>query len=226
VGSRERLPLFRALAAADESADTRAMGDGMNGMAAAIVAVMLLMLAGGAALFWWLGRLVAKVAGWGGPRAALAVAVSAALGLGAGALLMTATFFESSWAPPPAVTLRLPPGYAHREVMLVEDPAVPRTLAWTGFEAPFHGKATVIAVPPGGIVRLRTLEGLAGRADATVTWSDGTPTTGGGGGPLPPGIGRGSYVVFSRGEPDVAKEPPWSDKAALAAWIRGRERQR
>jgi hypothetical protein len=200
------------------------MGDGMNGMAAAIVVVMGLMLAGGLALFWWLGRLLAKAAGWRGRRVALSGLLLGLVGLGAGALLVAATFFESSWAPPPAVTLRLPPGFAHREVLLIEDPRAARTLAWTGVEAPFSGKATTVAVPPGGIIRLRSLDGLAGRADARVVWSDGAAATGAGGGPLPPGIGQGSYLVFSRGEPNVALEPPWSDPAALAAWIRARER--
>ncbi len=84
------------------------------------------------------------------------------LGLGAGAVWATATFFETTWAPPPKLLLNLPPDFAHRSVVLLEQPGAPRQLQWSGRDLPFMGKSVALDVPPSGVIRVRSFSELAG----------------------------------------------------------------
>lgn len=194
----------------------------MNGLAAAILVVMGLMLAGGAALFGWLGSLVGRAAGWRAEARRWATALGAVAGLGVGALLCVATFMETTWAPPPTVQFTGEGAAANRWVVLLEDPRAPTVLAWSGVEAPFLGVTTRVAVGPSGVVRVRSLNRIAGRGDVRALWPDGVQATGMSAGPAPAGTGARTFVGFERGpwrgpEDDL----PMGDD--LAAWIRARE---
>lgn len=199
-------------------------GDGMNGLAAAIFAVMAVMIAGGFAVFFLIGRLIGRRLGLSpGRRLAAGLALGFA-GIGVGVLAVIATFYEGTWAPPPAIRLDVPPGFAHRQVILLEDPTVSRALVWRGVGAPFHGKSAVIAVPVSGIVRVRDLGMITGRGDIAVTWSDGAWAGGLSAGPAPSSLGAGSYVALLRNGASAApaEDLPF-DPEALARYIRKRE---
>ena len=151
------------------------------------------------------------------------------LGVGCGMLVMIATFYESTWAPPPQVTFNAPPGFAATWVIMLEDPTVSTQLTWQGRELPFSGKRTSIDVPLSGIVRVKSLGALSGRVDTTVTWSDGSTSTGQGGGPAPRSTGAVSFSAFNRAKVGASDDtgqadPPFGDTEALGAYIAARER--
>ena len=199
-------------------------GEGMNGLAAAIFAVMAVMIAGGFAVFFLIGRLIGRRLGLGPGKRLMAGLVLGLAGIGVGVLAVIATFYEGTWAPPPAIRLDVPPGFAHRQVILLEDPTASRVLVWRGVEAPFRGKSAVIAVPASGIVRVRDIGMIAGRGDIAVTWSDGAWAGGLSAGPAPPSLGARSYVALLRsGASAVPAEDLPFDPEALARYIRQRE---
>lgn len=200
-------------------------GDGLGGLAMAIFIVMLAMVAGGFAILFLIGRAIGRRMGLSrGRRVALGI-VSGVGGILLGLLAVAATFFESSWAPPPALTVVIPPGFEHRWVILLEDPRAPTRVEWRGAELPFQGRSATLAVPPSGIMRVQSLVTMAGRGDLQVSWSDGSSATGVGGGPVPLGLGATNYVALLRGEPvpGDAEEPPWHDQTKMAEYFKQRE---
>jgi hypothetical protein len=203
-------------------------GDGLNGLAAAIAVAALALLLGGAALGFALARGVGRAKGWTGARTRAVASLAAAAGLALGGLAVVATFFESTFEPPPRLELAVPAGYAHVWTVLLEDPRAPDALRWEGASLPFAQRRAALAVPPSGIVRVRDLGDARGRGDLDVRWSDGHVANGIGGGPAPEGTGATAYVAVDRAEPGASgpgAELP-SDPAAFAAWIAGRERAR
>lgn len=200
-------------------------GDGMNGLAVAILVAMILTVAAGFGLFFLGGWLLG---GWfglaRGPRWLLGLGAGA-LGVGVGFLAVTATFYESTWNPPPTLALAVAPGFARKWVVLLEDPSSPRELRWTGRDAPFSGRTAAVEVPPSGVVRVRSFDWLAGRGDARVVWSDGARQSGYGGGPAPDGLRASSYIAVNRGDPleTQADAPPFHDPAAFARFVAARE---
>ncbi len=198
------------------------MGDGMGALAVLILGAMVLLLAGGALIGWLVGRMATRGTTPGRRRAI--IGATTLIGLVAGGLAVTATFYESTWAPPPQARVAVPAGFAHEWAFVLEDPKAPTTLIWAGSNRPFAGWRTDVAMPPSGVLRVRDLGVLKGRGDAQVVWSDGAVSTGMGGGPGPDGTGALSYVAFDRGgAPDAASEPPFSDPAAFAAYLGQRE---
>lgn len=199
-------------------------GDGMNGLAIAIFVVMAMMVAGGFAVFFLVGRLIGRRLRLSPGRRLLASLALGLAGIGVGTLAVTATFYEGVWAPPPAIRLDVPPGFAHREVIVLEDPTASGDLVWRGVEAPFLGKSATIAVPANGIVRVRNLGMMTGRGDMSVTWSDGAWAGGLSAGPAPPSLGARSYVALLRTGPSGAPagDLPF-DPAALARYVQRRE---
>ena len=94
-------------------------GDQGNGLAMAIGIVMLLIILGCAFLMWLFARfLTRKVSP---KRRGLVTALLTAAGLGIGWMVMTATFYESSFDPPPELRLTAAPGMDARWVVLLEE---------------------------------------------------------------------------------------------------------
>ena len=200
-----------------------------NPLAWAIVGAMVLIVLTGLVLGLVLGRAATNSLGWSGAKKYSVMLGLGALGVGCGMLVMIATFFESTWAPPPQVTFNAPPGFAEKWVIMLEDPAVSTQLNWQGRELPFSGKRTSIDVPLSGIVRVKSFGALGGRVDTTVKWSDGSTSTGQGGGPAPKSTGAVSYSAFNRAKAgdsgDTGQaDPPFGDADALGAYIAARER--
>lgn len=198
-------------------------GDQANGLALAILICIVLMLLFAAALFAFVGRTLARKLP--PPRRRLVMALMALLGAGVGWLAVMATFFESSWSPPPRLRLAAAPGFDAPVVVLLEDPRAPRTLEWRGGELPFTAAAAEIGVPPTGIVRVRSFGAMAGRMDLEVTWPDGRRSPGAGGGPGPPGVGADAYLVVER--PDAPAPALLSaDPSTLGLYVVQQERRR
>ncbi len=197
-------------------------GDGMGALAVAIFGAMLLMLVAGFVVAFFIGRWLARRAT---PGKRLAISLTAAvIGVGIGLLAVTATFFESSWSPPPKLYITVPAGFAHGEAIFIEDAARGTPLAWHGIEIPFTGKSARITVPPSGIVRIRSFGDMAGRGDLNVQWSDGADANGYAGGPGPAALGASGYIILSRGAWEPGRFEPPTENEALAAYVRQRER--
>jgi hypothetical protein len=197
-----------------------------SGLALAIFIGMILIVLTGLLLGMLLGGIVSRALGWSGTKRWLASLGLGALGIGGGVLAVIATFYESTWAPPPEVTFNAPPGFAHEWVILLEDQSVSNRLPWQGVEMPFFGKRTQIDVPPSGIVRLHDLGGLDGRMDIKARWNDGSSSTGQAGGPAPQATGATSHRAFNRvkSEGGAQEDPPFGNAAALGDYIAARER--
>ncbi len=196
-----------------------------DGMAWAIVLAMALMILCGILLGVLVSRTVARR--WVGTNRSVAGLVFGAIGLGAGLLAVTATFYESTWSPPPQMTFNTPQGFSKAWVIALEDPAATAELVWKGWEMPFRGKTTVVSVPPSGVVRVRSLAGVSGRVDTTVLWSDGSRNTGQGGGPAPKSTRAVSFSAYNRVGTDslTQADPPFGDSDALGAYIALLERE-
>lgn len=143
-------------------------GDGMGGLVVAIVVACIAMVALPAIVF----VLVSHQLGRSKSVAVRLALASVAVFLGAvvGAAWVTATFFESTWSPPPRLLLQLPAGFKYASVIFLEQPSALRELSWTGRELPLMGKSAVVVVPVSGVIRLRSLGVLAGggfQADVT-----------------------------------------------------------
>ncbi len=197
-------------------------GDQGNGLALAIGIVMLLIIFGCGFLLWLIARFLTRKVS---PQRRGVVTILLTLaGLGIGWLVMMATFYESSFDPPPELRLTAAPGMDARWIMLLEDPRG-QELRWTSSVLPFTSTTANLTVPRSGIVRLRSFGPMAGRADLTVTWSSGQ-SGGAGGGPGPPGTGASSYMILPHpNEMDAMVDSPY-DGAALAAYIAEREGRR
>jgi hypothetical protein len=134
-----------------------------------------------------------------------------------------AAFYEDTWAPPPQVTLNVPPGFRQDWLILLEDTKVSTQLAWEGVQIPLFGKKTSIDVPASGIVRVRNLSEL--HRPGTVQWSDGSCNSGYSGGLVPGSTGAVRYIAFERLKPDCSalhSHLPYGE--ALDAYIAELER--
>jgi MFS family permease len=196
-----------------------------NGLAIAILGAMALMVLAGLLLGYLSSRFLGHRFGWSSGERNGASLIFAALGLGAGLLAITATFYESTWAPPPEVTFAVPQGFSENWVILLEDPSTSQQLEWRGIEVPFFGKSTTIAVPSNGIVRVREIGDLGGRMDITAQWSDGSQTYSLSGGPAPAATKATAFVAFDRNSTTDSRQatPPFGDEAALGDYILKRE---
>ena len=199
-------------------------GDHAGGLALAILVAMVLFLLGAVALFVLVGRALTR--NLAPRRRFLVVGLMTLAGVGAGWLLVMAIFYEGSWTPPPRLHRAVAPGFDGPAVILLEDPGAATAVEWRGGGLPFTAATAEVVVPPSGIVRVRSFGLMEGRADLDVIWSDRLQGFGAGGGPGPPGTGASAYMIFER--PDL----PWdgasqfSDPAAIAAYVRERERPR
>lgn len=173
----------------------------MGGLAAAIFAAMAFMLLAGFAVLFWVARAVARARGWSGAKARNAGLLGGLAGLGFGMLAVAATFFESSWMPPPRLDFVTPPGYAHEWTILLEDPRAAAKLNWQGPGLPFTQRHASVSVPSSGIMRVQSFGEALGRGDLAVGWGDGSPHTGSGMGPAPASTGANYYIAVNRGGP-------------------------
>lgn len=199
-------------------------GDGASGLALAIAICMVLMVLGALVLFAFAGRALTR--GSSPSRRLLITTLMALVGVGLGWLLVMATFYESSWSPPPRLQLVIPPGFDAPVVVLLQDNRAPQTVEWRGGGLPFTAATAEISVPPTGIVRVRSFGPMAGRGDLEVTWPDGRRSPGAGGGPGPPSTGANAYIVIER--PD-ARSPGvllTADAPAVGAYVWRREQRR
>lgn len=197
-------------------------GDGMGGLAVAIILAMVLMIVGAWAIALLLGRWVARQRGASPAAVKKAGLFASLIGVALGLSAVAATFFESSWSPPPKLEISVPPGYAQSWTILLEDSRAPAEIVWRGADFPFAQRRGRIAVPPAGVLRVKALGEAAGRGDLEIMWSDGAPYNGTGGGPAPAGSGARSYVLLGRPLADGSlPEAPSGD--SLAAEIRLRE---
>ncbi len=196
-------------------------GDGLNGLAVVILVACLVLLIVPAALIYWIVQKTAK--GKSSSSRALLTFFGIAGGLGIGMLAVTATFFESTWSPPPQLAVKLPKNFKHEWIILLENPSAATTLNWQGYDLPFTSKRTEIDVPSSGVLSLKSLDGLAG-APFTVISSSGEQSIGMGGGPGPKELGATAYLGFVR--PGVTQttmpDPPSGDDDTFVAYIRAR----
>jgi hypothetical protein len=200
-------------------------GDGLGNLALVIFIVMILIVLGGLLLGVLLSRSLARSLGWSGAKRSLTMLGLGAIGVGGGVLVVIATFFEQTWAPPPQVTFNVPPGFTQHWVILLEDRLSSTQLVWEGVEMPFFGKKTVIDVPPSGIVRVRDLSVFYGLVE--TLWNDGSYSDFRSSGPAPESTGATRYSAFNRvkaGGKALGEVPRFPDGAALGAYIAARER--
>ena len=192
-------------------------------LALAIGILMILIVLGGVLLGVLLSRLMARRLGWTSDKLLLIALGLGVIGGGGGILVVIATFFEDTWAPPPQVTLNVPPGFRQDWLILLEDAKSSTQLVWEGAEVPFFGKKTLIDVPASGIVRVRDLSEL--RRPGTIKWSDGSCNTGYSEGLAPESTGAVRYMAFERLKSDCgAPQLPLPYGEALGAYIAARER--
>ncbi len=192
------------------------------GMAAGIFGAMALIVVVGLIAGLFLGRTLARSFGWSGAKRNIAAVIFAALGCGVGSLGVIATFYESSWDPPPQITFVVPKDFSPNWVIVLQDAAATKWIDWRGSDfLPFSGKSAEIEVPPDGIMRVQNLEIISGRVDNIVIWSDGARCTAQGGGPAPKSTGAMQYTAFNRvvGNESSGEEPPFGDQEALGKYI-------
>lgn len=201
-------------------------GDQGNGLAMAIGIVMILMVLGAVAAFFLIGRAIARRVA--PRRRGPVIAATMVLGVVAGWMAVTATFYESTWSPPPSLRLVTAPGFSQPRVILLEDPRSTQSLAVRESRLPFMATVAEVDVPASGIVRVRDLSAVAGRMDLGVQWSDGMQGFGAGGGPAPPGTGARSYLLIPH--PNAATPPgdlvQAGEPAAFAAYVAEKEARR
>jgi hypothetical protein len=198
-------------------------GDQAGGLAIAIGIVMLLIIAGCGFLLWLIARFLTRNVS---PkrRGAVTLLLTVA-GLGIGWLAMMATFYESSFDPPPELRLATAPGFDAPWVVLLEDPRG-QALEWRSSMLPFTATTAELNVPPSGIVRLRSFGPMEGRMDLTISWPDQPSAFGAGGGPGPPGSGASAYMLIANPSHEQAGSALSPDGPALAAYIAEREGRR
>jgi hypothetical protein len=195
----------------------------LDDLAAVIFLACVLLVVVPAAFGFWVAR---KNTSAQNPYRVLVIAASVALGLVAGGLAVVASFFESTWSPAPRVELALPAQFDHDWVILLETPSASRTLTWSGVEAPFSGKKTVVDVPASGVVRVQSLAVVAG-GNVEARTRGGAQSDGSGSGPGPTALGATSYLALSlpRNAASLRRlaAPPFGDTASFANYIRERE---
>ena len=201
-------------------------GDGMGSLALAILGLMALMLAGLALAFGAVGWVAAKRLGWHGGRRRALIAGLALLGMAGGWLWANATFYESKFDPPPELIVRTAPGFAEPWAILLEDPVNGVPLVWRGGIRPFDAPKAEIAVPKGGVLRIRDFGQTRGRGDLKARWSDGSESRGTGGGPAPAGLGATAFIALSYDKAGATGPGPMLPMGEdLGAYIRARERR-
>jgi hypothetical protein len=191
----------------------------MGGLAAAIALASLCILAVPAGLGAVLGDFALRK--WSGVAGAL---LGAVVGAVAGVVAVAATFYESAFDPPLAITFEVPPGYRHDDVILLEDPSA-APIPWSGLDVPFSSPSARLPVDRGGVVRVRSLLDLSAN-DRRAFLPSGEPSMGFASLPAPPGLSATSVVVFDFAPYGARREPalPYDgDPAALAAQIAARE---
>ncbi len=192
--------------------------DGMEGLALAILLASICILLTPALLLGGLGYFVLR------KRAGIVgAAIGAVVGLGMGALIVVATFMESTWNPPLELTFEAPPDLRHRSVLLLEDPTVSTEIPWSGMEMPLSSPSARLPIPASGFLRVRSLEAIRTH-DRIVRLSTGEEALGMAFLNPPPGLG-GSQLMYFDFTPYPSSEPDPSlmDPATLEAWVRARE---
>ena len=202
----------------------------MGGLVVAILAAVIAMVVVSAVVLAWISQRLSR-----GKSDTVRLAITLGgllLGLAAGAAWATATFFESTWSPPPKLRLNLPSNFSHTSVIFLEQPSAPLELSWTGRELPLMGKSVVVDVPASGIVRVRSLGALAGGGfQADVTRNMRVTTIGSG--PAASDLDAKYYVYVGFEKADVEpNSTPSVDGgenligsfAAFSAYVRGREK--
>lgn len=197
-------------------------GDGASGLAMAIVIAMVLLVAGAAVVIALLSRAFTR--NMPPARRRIVMVVAAVLGAGIGWMAMMATFFESSWSPPPQLRIAAPAGFEAPVVILLQDRRARLGIETTGGWLPFTAATAVVSVPSSGIVRVNSFGGIGGRGDLDVVWPDGQHSFGAGGGPAPPGSGAEAYLIVAHPGPQAPEILQSSDPAVMAAYIAERER--
>jgi len=194
------------------------MTDGMEGLALAILLASICILLTPALLFGGVGYFVLR------KRAGiLGAALGVALGLGLGALIVVATFMESTWNPPVELTLDVPPDLRHRSVLLLEDPTASAEIPWSGMEIPLSSPSAHLTIPASGFLRVRSLE-MVRTHDRVVRLSTGETAWGMAFLNPPPGLGATQLMYFDFvAYPSPEPDPSLMDSVALEAWVRARE---
>lgn len=196
-------------------------GDNLWALGVLIMAAMAAMVVGGSIVLFLVGRLIAGRS----TKLRYLPLISGLAGAGIGLLAVIATFYEDTWAPPPHLHIELPVGYAHRNIILLEDPTSTQELTWRGVEIPFYGKSADLAAPLNGVVRLKSFGPMAGRGDAAIGWSDDSYLSGSASGPAPAGLNATFYKILER-QKGGGGDPPYFDRERLGNYIRARESQR
>ena len=198
------------------------MGDGESGLALAIFVAIAGMVVVGFGLFFALGWMVGKRAPQARGQRLLIASAAGLVGIGVAVCVVAATFFESSWSPPPRIRMDVPPGFDQPWVILLEDASAPRRLGRRGTRLPFHGQSANVQVPRGGVIRVRNLGQLPSGGDTTIVWSDGASATGFTGGSAPAGLHATRFVAYSRQLGAEADSTMLPDGDALVRYVRQR----
>ena len=199
-------------------------GDQAGGLALAILIVMVLIVVGAVALFFLVARRLTR--NLAPSRRRLVVGLMILAGAGAGWMAVMATFYESSFSPPPRLHLVTAPGFDAPAVVFLEDPRAPAAVEWQDSWLPFTAATATVEVPPSGIVRVRGFGLMAGRADLDVIWSSGMQGWGAGGGPGPHSLGANAYLVTGRPDVPPGEEAQFTGEADVAAYVAEREGRR
>jgi hypothetical protein len=200
-------------------------GDGMSALAMAILFASIGMLVLPTVVVLLLALYVPgiKTSRYRSVMIAGGVALSAMIGCA----WMTATFYESVWSPPPSVLLKLPPNFAHPNIIFLEKPSAPLELAWHGVDLALMTKRIEIVVPASGVITVRSLEGMSG-VSPHVTTTENTTINGFSSGPGPAGLGASRYISMVLPDTSAAQDAALSriliDPTAFAAYLREREK--
>lgn len=197
-------------------------GDGENGLALAVFAATALMLAIGFALFFAIGWALGRRSPSSRIRRPLIAGAAGVIGVALAACAVAATFFETSWSPPPRIHFIVPSGFHQQWVILLEDPSIRHSLVWHGVRMPFRGLSTEVTVPAGGVLRVRDLGDLPSGGDTTIRWSDGASAVGFTGGATPAGLHATRFVAYERQVGVDASTDILPDGNALVTYIRAR----
>jgi hypothetical protein len=200
--------------------------DGMEGLAIAILGASLCLLVVPALVLAGLGYFALRNVG-GNKGGALGAAAGLVIGLLVGGLVVTYTFFESTWNPPLEITFEMPAGYPHETVIMLEDPAATADIPWTGLDAPLSTRSATIPIPRSGVLRVRSVTDLMTH-DRAAHLSDGRVMMGMIMRPAPPGLSASQLVVFDFAAYGTAREPDMSmmTDEVLTRTILAREAER
>lgn len=196
-------------------------GDHMGGLALAITLAMLCMLGVGALTFGSFGYFALRKTRYRWLGAVLA----ALLGVGAGALAVTATFYETTWEPPNHLVLDVPAGFRRESIVILADASKPK-VEWSGASLPFVSRAARIRVPASGVARVRDIEWTYGE-QVDVELSTGASIQGLFVFNAEPGLGDG--IVYDLDTHATRLEPALADVYRTPAFgerIRARETAR